>query len=69
MSFNGTIHGKELVVIKMGRQGGRGSCNQRTHPIQLKIYVASTYAQITRAQLFGIMVSMVKSLQSVVRLC
>ena len=62
MSFNGTIHGMQLVKLKMGRQGGRRSCNQRTHPIQLKIYVASTYAQITRAQLFGIIVSMVISL-------
>ena len=62
MSFNGTIHEVELVIQKMGRQGGRRSCNQRTHPIQLKIYVAFTYAQTARAQLFGKQVSMVISL-------
>ena len=62
MSFNGTMIGIRLPRIRMGRQGGRGSCNQRTQPNHLEQYVACTNALTTPVQLIGNQCSMVTTL-------
>ena len=62
MSFSGTMLGIMLPRLRMGKQGGRRSCNQRTQPKHLEKYIAFTIALTTPVQLIGNLLIMVASL-------